>query len=152
MPDVRLIERWLPIAALGVEKRTGTDTLDTVSCAETACTSGGPAGRWLPRGRPFWPLCYRRMPIRISFCTRLGFMGIRWRRRNALPWQRGRVSVSDLPPMGIPALSAIRRAGRYGIGSQKTWCAKPPFSTPPLAVVACHSRALASDLKRWPTI
>ena len=49
MPDTRLIERWLPIAALGIEEYTsesGRSMTAHSSAPITASTSGGHAGRW----------------------------------------------------------------------------------------------------------
>ena len=47
MPDTRLIERWLPIAALGIEEASRERTLDDgLPPHLTASTSGGHAGRW----------------------------------------------------------------------------------------------------------
>ena len=76
MSDTRLIERWMPIAALGEESVRERRSM-------TALPPTYYLHVWWAR-RPLWLLgrrsshpCYLRMPTGRSSCMCWGFMGIR---------------------------------------------------------------------------
>ena len=110
MPDTRLIERWLPIAALGEESTRERRSM-TALPPPTISTSGGRAGRWWPHGRLFWLPCCQPTPTGRNSCMCSEFMGIRWLRDGELMLLV--VEVNDLRK-GLQLSSCVRLRSRSG--------------------------------------
>ena len=66
--DTRLIERWLPIAALGEESVRERRSMTCASAQPTTFMSGGRVGRLLRHVPLHWVACCQQMPTERNSC------------------------------------------------------------------------------------
>ena len=108
MSDRRLIEEWLPIAALGEESVRERRSMTRAAADQLVCTSGGRGGRWWRRARRCWRACFRRTRTASASSTSSASTAIRW------PPRAG--STASRPPgerLGRGPPTATRGPSRY---------------------------------------
>ena len=140
MSDVRLIERWLPIAEIGEESIRERRSMTARYLPSTISTCGGRAGRWWPHGRrSLHRCCLRTLTDRSSY-TCLGIHGdpVVAKKRIAMS-PTARVSRLGDNPYGYSRAFGLY-AKAIQIALNRTWLAEHWLDE-------CHGSR--SDRRRW---